>query len=411
MLVLGRVTASTHFQYIMNNINSINSINSIGFALDPNNTPSFLLDWEVTKRCNLDCSYCGTIPQWGLQAGHDNNTEHPVLADCLKTIDFMYEYVDLYMHHKKPSQRKVVLNVYGGESLFHPNIIEILEACHSKYQQYKDKWFLTITCTTNGVVGTNQWERIVPLIDEYTVSYHSESLPKQKQQFKDNILYLKKQNKRVKCVVLMHNDTELFADSEKIIEFCKENEIRHLAKPLDNSDPEWAYNREQFNKFKTIWINRVSSIQKNSYAEQIEVIGNEDKIQSIEEGRSCCGGRKLSLNGDLKSSIGFVPRQGFEGWFCSVNWFFLFVRQLDGSVFTNKDCKTSTSSKVEPIGNLSNTTKILDTLRDQLDNRAMPIIQCVKAVCRCGFCAPKAETKEDFMALIKRNVPNDIFQH
>jgi len=34
------------------------------------------------------------------------------------------------------------------------------------------------------------------------------------------------------------------------------------------------------------------SIQKNSYAEQIEVIGNKDKIQSIEEGRSCCGGRK-----------------------------------------------------------------------------------------------------------------------
>lgn len=35
-------------------------IKSIGFALDPTNVPSFLLDWELTKLCNLDCSYCST---------------------------------------------------------------------------------------------------------------------------------------------------------------------------------------------------------------------------------------------------------------------------------------------------------------------------------------------------------------
>ena len=34
-----------------------NEIKSIGFALDPSSNPSFLLDWEVTKKCNLDCSY------------------------------------------------------------------------------------------------------------------------------------------------------------------------------------------------------------------------------------------------------------------------------------------------------------------------------------------------------------------
>ena len=95
-------------------------INSIAFALDPTNVPAFLLDWEVTKLCNLDCTYCTTGVIWG---SHDNTTKHPPVAECLKSIDFMYEYVDLYMSHKKLSQRKVNLNVYGGESLFHPDIV------------------------------------------------------------------------------------------------------------------------------------------------------------------------------------------------------------------------------------------------------------------------------------------------
>jgi pyruvate-formate lyase-activating enzyme len=388
----------------------MNNIKSIAFALEPTNVPAFLLDWEVTKKCNLDCSYCGTLKEWGLHAGHDPSAKHPLLEDCLKTIDFMYQYVDLYMRYKKPSQRKVVLNVYGGESLYHPDIVAILTACRERYQQYKDAWVLTITCTTNAVIGKTLWEQVVPLIDEFTVSYHPENLPKQKQQFKDNILYLKANNKRQKCVVLMHNDPELFADSERMVEFCQLHDIRAVPKALDNAEPEWAYNPDQFNKLKTFWINRVSDKQKTNYAIQITPIGQKNKIQSIEEGRACCGGRKLSLNSDLKSSVGFVPRQGFNGWSCSVNWFFLFVRQYDGAVYTNKDCETSTTGQIEPLGNLDNTEVIIDTLRTQLETGTMPIIKCIKDICRCGFCAPKAETQEEFLELIKRNVPVDIFQ-
>ena len=368
------------------------TVNSIAFALDPTNIPAFLLDWELTKLCNLNCSYCLT----GLDGGHDNTTKHPPLADCLESIDFMYAYANKYMKYKKPTQRRVILNIYGGESLFHPDIVEILEACKARHTPYKDLWNLTITCTTNAVVGKNLWERIVPLVDEFSVSYHSENLPKQKQQYLDNILYLKEHNKKFKCIIMMHNDAKMFSDSEQVVAFCKINEIRYLTKPLDNVGDRWTYTQDQFTK-----------ITKKEQPIQFY----DTKVNSIQDGRQCCGGRRMSLNGDLKSNVGFVPKQGFEGWSCSVNWFFLFVRQLDGAVYTNKDCKTSTSGKIEPLGYLSDTAKILSTLQNQLDNKAMPIIQCVKAVCRCGFCSPKAETKEDFMALIKRNVPDNIFQH
>lgn len=383
------------------------NINSIGFALDPTNIPSFLLDWEVTKLCNLDCSYCGTSMETG---GHNNNTEHPPLEDCLRTIDFMYKYVDQYMKYKRPSQRKVILNVYGGESLFHPDIVEILQACRDKHVQYQDSWYLTIICTTNGVVGKTRWQQVVPLIDEFTVSYHTENLPKQKQQYQDNVLYLKQLGKRFRCVIMMHNNPELWKDSESMIRFCQENSIRYTPKPFDNALPEMLYTAEQFSKLKTFWLNQTPSTQKLEYKKKMELIGTgTETVQSIDQGRPCCGGRKLSLNGDLKSSVTFVPRQGFEGWSCSVNWFFLYVQQVNGKVYTNRDCRMSTSNKVEPLGTLENSDEMINTLIQQLETKTMPVIQCAKQRCLCGFCAPKAEKLEDFRNLIFRNVTEDVF--
>ena len=192
-------------------------VKSIGFALAPDNIPAFLLDWEVTKKCNLDCSYCGT----GIDGGHENSIPHPPLDDCLKTLDFMYEYVSLYMANKKPVQRKVVLNVYGGESLFHPNIVEILAAAREKYKPYADLWELTIITTTNAVINKSIWKKIVPMIDEFTVSYHAENLPKQERLFFDNLLELQRQNKRFKSIVMMHNDPSLWDKSISAIEFLK----------------------------------------------------------------------------------------------------------------------------------------------------------------------------------------------
>ena len=385
----------------------MNTVKSIGFALDTANVPAFLLDWEVTKLCNLDCSYCTP----GIDGGHDNTTKHPPVDECLRTIDFMYEYVNEYMKYKKPTQRKVILNVYGGESLFHPNIVEILEACRAKYNGYQDKWHLTITCTTNGIVGQKHWTRIVPLVDEFTMSYHSENLPKQKQQYMDNILYLKKQGKRFKCIVMMHTDPDLFIDGEGIVNFCKQNDIRYLAKPFDIPENQVGfYSQAQFLKLKTAWIEQTPVPQQAEYKKTISQIGKTEQVRIVDEGRACCGGRRLSLNGDLKNNIGFVPRQGFEGWSCSVNWFFLFVQQLTGNVYTNKDCRMSTSGKVEPLGNIKDPDAIIDKLKKQFETATMPVIECKKKVCHCGICAPKAESKTDFMSLIQRHVPVDVFQ-
>jgi hypothetical protein len=382
-------------------------IKSIGFALSPDNIPAFLLDWELTKRCNLDCSYCPTGIEYG---GHDNSTNHPPLEDCLKAIDFMYEYADLYMQQKKPTQRKVILNVYGGESLFHPNIVEILEACREKYLKYKDQWELTITTTTNAVINKSIWNKIIRLVDEFTVSYHAENLPKQEKLFFDNLLTLKNNNKRVKCVVMMHNQPEFWNKSISTIKFCKENSIRYLAKPFDHDEPESEYTEEQFSSLKDFWLENVNSKNSKSSADRLKNTGNKKKVISICEGRACCGGRKLSLNNDLSSSTTFVPKQGFQDWYCSVNWFFLFVQQVTGNVYLNKDCRMTFEGTVAPIGNLSDAQTILTTLKTQIETKSLTVIKCAKSLCFCGYCAPKARELNDFKDLIKRNIIADVIK-
>jgi pyruvate-formate lyase-activating enzyme len=380
----------------------MSDISSIGFALDPTNVPSFLLDWELTKRCNLDCSYCFT----GIDGGHDNSMEHPSLDKCLETIDFMFSYVDKYVEYKRPSQRKVVLNVYGGESLFHPNIVEILEACREKYAPYKDRWYLTLHCTTNAVVGARQWDKISGLIDNFTISYHPEATPKQKEMVKRNALMLKANNIPSRIVTLMHNKQEYWEDCMNAMNFFKEHGIESTAKPLDNhGEATWGYDNKQIGTFKTIWLNSVTSSQRKDYETRISGVGEDrEKVSTINEGRSCCGNRKLSINGELKSCVGFVPKQGFNGWYCSVNWFFLFIQQVTGDIYTNKDCKVNLKGEVGPIGNMSNYQGILDELEQQLTSKSLPVIQCIKAQCKCGFCAPKAELKSDFDDLMTRHI-------
>ena len=130
----------------------MSKIISIEPAIDPTARPTFLLDWELTLKCNLDCSYCPTPQKVPLSlAYHDNTADHPPLDECLKTIDFMYEYVDAYMKYKPRWTRAVVMNIYGGESLFHPDIAEILKQVkklhlfYSSHAKYRVRCLMCLT--------------------------------------------------------------------------------------------------------------------------------------------------------------------------------------------------------------------------------------------------------------------------
>jgi pyruvate-formate lyase-activating enzyme len=348
--------------------------NSLEPAIDPNNRISFLLDWELTLKCNLDCSYCGS--------GHDNSTSHPTLDRCLEAIDFMFEYVDLYMAIRPQGLKYVVLNVYGGESLYHPDIITVLEQVRERYQPYKDRWHLTITTTTNAIVSARQLAKIIPLIDEFTVSYHTEATDKQKQQFCDNLITIRDAGRRQKCIVLMHHNPDLFEDANRMIEWLEQNHINYLPKQLDGPH---NYPQEQ-----VVWFDQLN--HSKTYGKTINQTSSR---------RACCGGRQLCQDQNYKERHHYAVNQ-FPDWYCSVNHFFLYIKQVTGEVFVNKDCKMNFEGRVGPIGHLGNTETMLSKLKMQLDNQTLPIIQCKKSKCICGLCAPKAQDLETYHYIMKK---------
>jgi MoaA/NifB/PqqE/SkfB family radical SAM enzyme len=364
-------------------------------AVDPNNRITFLLDWELTLKCNLDCSYC--LP--GTYGGHDNTTKHPSLEDCVKTIDFMYKYADLYMENKIKGIKYVILNVYGGESLHHPHIVKILEQVREKYkQQYQSKWHLTITTTTNAIVSEKKLKNIIPLIDEFTCSYHSETTHKQKQQFKENVLLIKNSGKRIKCIVLMHSDQTLFDDSSNMISWCEQHGIKYLPRQLDHIAEKKIFN---YTDNQVIWFDRLYKEKSNTKSHSVEFVPVDNLFDLSDSGRACCGGRQLCKDSNYKQKEFFVGNK-FTDWYCSVNEFFLFVKQVNGEIYTNKDCEMNYDGNIAPIGTLDQSDKLLNFIQENIKNNTMPVIQCKKKRCLCGLCAPKSKNLEDFKSIMKK---------
>jgi len=343
-------------------------------------------------KCNLECSYCRS----GTYGGRDNSTAHPPVSECLKTIDFMFEYANLYMSTKPNGLKYVVLNVYGGESLHHPDIVEILKQVRAKHAQYQDQWHLTITTTTNAIVSHKKLASIIPLIDEFTVSYHVENSDKNKQLFRDNLLAIKAANRRQKCIVLMHPESELFNDCNAMIDWLTENDIKYLPRQLDHSEYQTQFNYEPQ---QVVWFNKLYS-NKGKHQE-IKVVAETTDLART--GRACCGGRQLCADQKYRERTFFVNNK-FPDWFCSVNHFFLYIKQVNGEIFANKDCKMNFDNEVGPIGNLSNTQALIDQTQKWLHTDTMPVIQCKKPECFCGVCAPKASTREEFDKIFKKYI-------
>ena len=365
-------------------------------SIDPENKITFLLDWELTMKCNLDCSYC----EPSLYGGHDNSTKHPPLNECLKTIDFMFQYVDLYMKTKIRGLRYVILNVYGGESLHHPDIVTILNTVHEKYKKYQSDWQLVITTTTNAIISEKKLVEIIPLINEFTVSYHVDSTPKQKEQFRKNLLIIKQHNTRVKCIVLMHPEPKLFDDANNMINWLISHDIKHLPRQLDHTPKktQFNYNSQQVVWFDNLYNAKTYRTEQNLPELTIDIHGNADLSDS---GRACCGGRQLCLNQNYRSREFFVSNK-FNNWYCSVNHFFLYIKQVTGEIFTNKDCKMNFDGQVGAIGTLDQSEDLLDYTRENLKNDTLPTIQCKKSSCLCGLCAPKSIDLPTYNTIMKK---------
>ena len=181
---------------------------------------------------------------------------------------------------------------------------------------------------------------------------------------------------------------------------AQENNIKYLAKQIDHTP-----NKTQFNYTtqQVHWLK--NSYQTRSYGEQPKDLeltyNNQNKVDLADTGRACCGGRTLCTDQNYKSRTAFVDNK-FPNWYCSVNHFFLYIKQVTEEIFTNKDCKMNFTNSVGPIGTLDQVDKLLEYTKEHLSNNTMPIIQCKKNQCFCGLCAPKSQDLETFTNIMKK---------
>ena len=315
---------------------------------------SFQVAWELTLKCNMDCTYCAD--------GHDNSTDHTEFSKCLDTIDFILEYINVQLSNRK--HKIAGLNIQGGESLHHPKIVEILKYINLKKQDYK--YNLSVALITNLVAGSNTISKIVPNVDFFTVSYHAEMLPKQLDLFKQNLLKLKSADKNFNVKIMMHPSK--WSESIDMIDFCETNDLPYYMSQIDHHwmDTRFYYSKEQ--------IKYITGKDPINFLAKLGSLSSQD--------RGCCGGNSFCVDGCEVKRVS----NKFKNWYCTVDKYFLYVRQYTGEVFTNKDCRMNWDGGIGAIGSLDNTAAIIDKVK-----KGTPVIQCKKSKCWCGICAPKSK--------------------
>jgi hypothetical protein len=178
-----------------------------------------------------------------------------------------------------------------------------------------------------------------------------------------------------------------------MITWLKQNDINHLPRQLDHPpDVDFNYDPQQ-----VVWF---QGLYKKSLDHLIQ---KDTKTDLSEIGRACCGGRQLCENQNQRKPQKFVSNK-FTGWYCSVNQFFLYIKQVNGEVYVNKDCKMNYDGTVGPIGHLNQTNVMLAQARDN----DKPIIQCAKSRCQCGLCAPKSQHLDTYKTIMRKyEIPTD----
>jgi MoaA/NifB/PqqE/SkfB family radical SAM enzyme len=277
------------------------------------------------------------------------------------------------MSTKPVSQRHVSFNIFGGESLFHPNITEIIEYAVNKHKG-NHTWSLGLNTVTNAIVKPKIWDNLIQYFDYLTVSYHTESTLVEQELFRRNVLELQRTDKRFQVSILLHPVN--IQNCKEMIDWCKEHNVPYWARNMDT--PPGKGSREQV----------ITLVKRN------EILKNHRPV------RSCCGGQKFNIDSDYGKTVSLVPNN-FMDWHCSVNQFFVFVKQETKEVFVNKDCLMSYDGDYGPIGTLNDTQSILKNLTDRIENGSDYLI-CKKERCWCGLCTPKAKDKLVFDDIMKK---------
>jgi len=367
----------------------------------------FQVTWDTGRRCNYDCSYCPAHR-------HDNFSSHATLDSLKSNVDFLYEYIDLYMSHRKFKEANIGFT--GGEPTVNPNFIPFAKYLKEQYEKkYADKWHCGFSLTTNGAMSKKMASAVMENFGHATVSYHAESNDKLKQQVRDRILQFHNDgpahNFTLSVNVMFH--AAYFDECKELCNFLHKNNIKYVPRII-GEEPDSAsnfahkYTDEQLDYMKNYWKYKNAELNNETEtADRLRATGeptNEAKKLGLKIGRPCCGSREMCLSSGAESKKStFVDFREFKGWHCSVNWFFLHLEQQTDGVYHHQTCQARFDGTRGRIGKISEGKKIIENLRNMLEQKTLPTIICPKHTCGCGLCAPKSKFSEKYFDVLSNH--------
>jgi len=370
----------------------------------------FQVGWDLGRRCNYDCSYCPSHR-------HDNFSPHAPLEQLIKNVDFLYRYIDLYLTHR--INKQVSINFTGGEPTVHPQFMQLITYLNQTYnEKYAHRWQCGFTVTSNGAMSEQMADAIIQNCGFITISYHAEAAPSLKQQVMDRIEQFRISGPEGQCGlsinVMFH--AQHFDECVALCQQLDLQKVRYVPRiigeePQSPDSQAHRYTETQLAWFRDYW-NRDTKKANHDAAQLFDEPehANGSKLtqsglqRGSDLGRPCCGSRLMCLSNHSESiKSKFVTSREFQGWHCSVNWFFLHLEQQTDSVYHHQTCQARFDGTRGAIGKISQGEVILAQLSRDLENNMLPTILCPKHTCGCGLCAPKSKHADSYAEIMQNH--------
>jgi len=115
-----------------------------------NNDKRIKVEWQFSKRCNFDCSYCSKYL-------HDNKSQFRSFDDYTRAVDKLMA----------ATNKKVWLSFSGGEACIYPHLKDLLRYCRGVGVEF-------LSVCSNGSRGVDYYVDLMEELDNIIISCHFE---------------------------------------------------------------------------------------------------------------------------------------------------------------------------------------------------------------------------------------------
>lgn len=349
------------------------------------NKDRFSIVWDTGKFCNYDCTYCEATR-------HNNYSKHKTFEEYQETFEFIRNWTGTYNQYRKTPAR-VSINFTGGEPTANPNFWQLLDYIAKTEPDYE------LTLITNGAWGREYSKKILDVFDSVTISYHAEGPATLKARAVQNMLFLHESNIHFQVNLMLH--TDYWDECIDLYKMLKEQGVTVNPRPIGDGNivrKGWFIDSDGTNRRTS--HEYTAEQQAWFFAEVGADAKPKDAAEGNQLGRKCCC--NLSMEGKVDGDwqpVKFI-NTNFENWYCSVDWFFLYIDQDMDEVYHHQTCKALYDKTRGAVGRLSESQRLVDELKLRLSQPEIKPIICPNPRCGCGMCVPKARDEQDFKTIM-----------